>query len=131
MTVGERIRQKRKEKGYTIKELAFKAGISAGNVSEIENDKYMPGAEKLISLCKILECSIDWVLTGNSEFRNENKNEISKISITQKFLLNLFEKLNEDNQSQLIDIMESMLKKQNSGIITTKTKDIVNKNDFF
>ena len=71
MSIGERIKQRRKELGLTLRDISAKTGISSGNLSEIENNKYLPSADKLISLCGVLDCSIDWILIGSSNSRAE------------------------------------------------------------
>lgn len=64
MTIGERIRARRKELHLTMKDIFNKESIQTGNLSELENDKYLPSVQTLISLSKVLDCSIDWILTG-------------------------------------------------------------------
>ena len=76
MTIGERIRFRRKELKLTMKDIFERENIKTGNLSELENDKYLPSVQTLIALGRVLECSIDWLLTGaeyqksdNSDFR--------------------------------------------------------------
>lgn len=63
-TIGERIRYARKNKNLTLTELKEKTGLSTGNLSDLENNKSMPSANALIQLKKVLNISIDWILTG-------------------------------------------------------------------
>lgn len=67
ITIGERIRQRRKELGISITQLSKESNISNGNLSCIENDKYLPSSAALISLSEVLKCSIDWILLGESD----------------------------------------------------------------
>ena len=64
MTIGERIRTRRKELNLTMKAIFDQENIKTGNLSELENDKYLPSVQTLIALSRVLECSIDWILTG-------------------------------------------------------------------
>lgn len=64
MTIGERIRTRRKELNLTMKAIFEQENIKTGNLSELENDKYLPSVQTLIALSRVLECSIDWILTG-------------------------------------------------------------------
>lgn len=64
MTIGERIRTRRKELNLTMKTIFDRENIKTGNLSELENDKYLPSVQTLIALSRVLECSIDWMLTG-------------------------------------------------------------------
>ncbi len=63
-TVGNRIRTARKKNSLTLIDINNETGLSTGNLSELENDKFMPSANALILLKKVLNVSIDWILTG-------------------------------------------------------------------
>lgn len=64
MTVGQRIHMRRKELKLTMQAIFERENIKTGNLSELENDKYLPSVQTLISLARVLDCSIDWLLTG-------------------------------------------------------------------
>lgn len=64
MTVGERIRTRRKSLNLTMQAIFEQENIKTGNLSELEHDKYLPSVQTLISLSRVLQCSIDWLLTG-------------------------------------------------------------------
>ena len=77
MTIGERLRLRRKELNLTLSEIFARENIKTGNLSELENDKYLPSVQTLISLSRVLNCSIDWILTGkehNDETNNDSLN---------------------------------------------------------
>lgn len=63
-TVGQRLRKKRIEYGYTMAELAKAIGVSKGNISSYESDRNIPHAKTLIKFSDCFNCSIDWILTG-------------------------------------------------------------------
>lgn len=64
--IGIRIKSRRKELHITQAQIQEESSISTGNLSCIENGKYLPSTTALIELSKILNCSIDWILTGKS-----------------------------------------------------------------
>lgn len=66
ISIGERIKNRRKELNITQIQIQNATGISSGNMSGIESGKSLPSASALIELSKILNCSIDWILTGIS-----------------------------------------------------------------
>jgi len=68
-SLGKRIAQLREERGWTQKKLADQAGISVTFLSEVENDRRMPGAEIALRLSDVLGVSIDYLLTGRLETR--------------------------------------------------------------
>lgn len=69
-TLGERIAEKRKAKGYKQEELAEMLGVSAQAVSKWENDLSCPDIMTLPTLAEKLGCSVDELLTGKGEARD-------------------------------------------------------------
>ena len=54
MTIGERIRLRRKELNLTMKDIYESENIKTGNLSELEHDKYLPSVQTLIALGRFL-----------------------------------------------------------------------------
>lgn len=54
MNLGAVLRKKRKEKGFILKAVAEKAGISEGFLSQVENDVSSPSVETLIKICNAI-----------------------------------------------------------------------------
>ncbi len=63
-TVGERIKKRRTELGWTQDVLAEKAGISKSFLSDLENGKRSVGADKLLDIGKVLSLSLDYLMAG-------------------------------------------------------------------
>lgn len=63
-TVGERIKARRDELGWTQDELATKAKISKSFLSDLENGKRNVGADKLLDIARALSLSLDFLMTG-------------------------------------------------------------------
>lgn len=55
----DKLKELRKSKNYSQKFLADQLGITQGAISQWEQGKSTPNIEKLIELSKILQCSID------------------------------------------------------------------------
>ena len=53
------LEQMRKQKGFTIKELSEKSGISSVEISHIENNKYKPRITTLSKLARALEIDLE------------------------------------------------------------------------
>jgi len=64
--VGERIRSRRSELGMTQEELADKAKISKGFLSDVETGKRNISAENLLALAQHLNVSLDYLMKGDS-----------------------------------------------------------------
>lgn len=63
-SIGKRLRAWRKSSFLTLVEISKILGVSQGSLSEIENDKSLPSAKTLASLCLNTQINIYWLLTG-------------------------------------------------------------------
>lgn len=68
--VGERIRKRRLELGWTQDQLCQKAGISKGFLSDLENDKRNVSATNLLDIARALSLSLDYLMTGDASVKN-------------------------------------------------------------
>lgn len=76
--VGERIRQRRSELGWTQDVLAQKAGISKSFLSDLENGKRSVGAETLLDIGRVLGRSLDFLMTGEESEADQSEVQIPK-----------------------------------------------------
>lgn len=60
--VSQRLKQIRKELKMTMRDLALKLNTTSSAISNYENSKYLILSPFLIEICKLSNCSIDWVL---------------------------------------------------------------------
>lgn len=107
-TIGTRLRQQREKKNLTMNQVQELTGISKGNLSGMENDKNKPSVSALLSLSQILDCSIDWLLTGStpvSKSEPESTKTEFSISELEKELLTMFRILSEEQQSDIYDFI--------------------------
>ena len=66
MTIGSRIVQLRKQLLLSQEDMADQIGVSRQSVSKWETDACAPDAYNLIALAKVLNTSVEYVVTGNS-----------------------------------------------------------------
>lgn len=114
ISIGTRIKQRRKELGLTQIQIKQKTGISSGNLSDIENGNKLPSTPALISLSTVLDCSIDWILKGVT-LKSESvilSNERESLVITG------FRELPEEEKNELIEILQMKLRKTQRGRTT-------------
>lgn len=84
--VAERIRNSRIQKGYSLKEVAEKLGVSKQMINKYEKGLSMPGSDKLIAFSKIFEQKVDYffrkpeVRIGEINFRKKSKFSSKKIN---------------------------------------------------
>lgn len=118
-SIGERIAFRRKELGITGQQVKDSIGISTGNLSGIERGSSLPSATALIGLSKILMCSIDWILTGETP-----KSEFSTLPVLsddEKELLDTYNKLDRRGQHRVHTIIyEEQDRMNNSKNINVK-----------
>ena len=62
MTLGQKIKQRREELGYTQTELAQKTQTSQPYISRLEKDDFNPSTQMIISIAVTLDVSIDYLL---------------------------------------------------------------------
>ena len=98
-TIGSRIKSRRIELGLKQTKIKEYVGISSGNLSEIENGKRSPSMQNLYKLSEVLNCSIDWIVKGDSL--------VSEISLpsefgeSEKLLLTQYRSLSKDDQTEI------------------------------
>lgn len=64
MTIADRIRALRKQKGFSQEEFAEKVGVSRQAVSKWESEQSTPELEKIIMMSELFEVSTDYILKG-------------------------------------------------------------------
>ena len=64
MTLGNRLKELRKQKKLNQTELAEVIGISLNTLSNMESGKTDPSTETIIKLCEFFNVSTDYLLTG-------------------------------------------------------------------
>ena len=64
-TVGERIRARRQELGWTQEQFAEKAGISKGFLSDVETGTRNISAEYLLKIAQALTVTLDFLMKGD------------------------------------------------------------------
>ena len=105
--VGIRIRNRRKELNLTQKDVYATTGISTGNLSEIERGNVLPSSKALVSLSKLLQTSIDWILTGEYSILDIANAEISeneyalKLTESEELIVYMFRSLPQDVQTEV------------------------------
>lgn len=110
MTVGERIKQRRIELGLSQDELAKKVGYkSRSSINKIELSRDLP-LGKVQAMAKALDCEpyslMDW--DENVDVRLNQETALQHIN-----LIDYFERLNDTNKEIILDMMKSMINRQN------------------
>ena len=84
--LGKNIRKRRKEKQYTLEQLAEKLDVSTTFIGQIERAKGIPSLETLVKIANVLEISADSLLFGDLSTKSGNYHFVKKIAeLTETF----------------------------------------------
>lgn len=84
--LGKNIRKPRKEKQYTLEQLAEKLDVSTTFIGQIERAKGIPSLETLVKIANVLEISADSLLFGDLSTKSGNNHFVKKIAeLTETF----------------------------------------------
>ena len=75
---GSRIREMRKKRGLTLKEVAEATGYTIGHISQIERDLKSPSLVALRKIAACLNCSEVWLIMDDSELSAKSPEEGKK-----------------------------------------------------
>jgi len=80
---GEKIRQVRERKGFTLKEVAQKTGVSESMVSQIERNKVSPAIDTLLNLADVLAIDIEYLF---SDYKKEKTVNLVRLAERKKII---------------------------------------------
>lgn len=110
-TIGSRLRARRKELKLTQVQVAQRAGIKQGTLSELETDKTnAPAGLTLAGLCRALETNARWVLEGKGDHvasypRSDSEQEA----------MELFQAMTPEQQELWVKIGQTMIDQNRPG----------------
>ncbi|WP_375696647.1 helix-turn-helix domain-containing protein [Bartonella sp. AP331QHHD] len=103
VSVGEKIRYRRKYMGISQTELGKKLGVSFQQIQKYENGSNRVGAGRLQEIANILDVHISFFYTNISQKRNIPYHYDEEISSKEEyFLLKGFRKLNPKKQKAVL-----------------------------
>lgn len=70
VNIGKRIKDRRNELNLTHNDIARECGIKSGALSQIEHGTRTPSAITFYTLSKVLDCSMEWLITGESNINS-------------------------------------------------------------
>ena len=106
-TLGQTLRELRRGKGLTLRELAEAAGVDFTYLSKIENEKpgYMPGADTIRSLASVLDADSLELLRLADKVPPELQG-LSSNAHARRFLKRAQEVASPDDWDRLLDLLE-------------------------
>lgn len=109
MTVGEKIKQLRKDKGLQQKTVATDVGLDQSNYNKVENGKREPSVEVLQKLSVILGVTVNELLNP------DNKQQPTPVAVEDKTVsekIRLVEQLEEEDKNVIYKMLDTMLTKK-------------------
>jgi HTH-type transcriptional regulator, competence development regulator len=116
MTFGERLRELRRQKGMTLRALAYATGLSFTYLSKIETGKvpYTPSVEKIRALAEALDIdSLD--LLQAAEKVPPELAELTRTPQSRRFIERAREIASPDDWEALLDMLERRRAKREKG----------------
>lgn len=108
LTFGEKIKNARKAKKLTQKQLAEKIGAAHNSISDWENDKNKPDPDTIESLCWVLEITPNYLLATSSD----------DFSPAEKLMVKMYNELDLHGK-EMVDLV---LEKEHERVTSLKNK---------
>ena len=75
-TAGDRIREFRKDLGWTLEKLAEKTNLSKGFLSDVEGNKRNASTENVLKIANAMGASLDYLLRGEQTKASRNREPV-------------------------------------------------------
>lgn len=111
MTISERIIERLKQISMTQKEFARRAGIKESTISEWKKNKTNPSSDKILSICKVLDITPEWLLSGIDPAASRSRNQkyyVVDLETDTGVLIEKFNKLEKPERDRLVGYAEAL-----------------------
>lgn len=100
----EKLKKARSERGLTQTQVSTAIDLTLRSYQALEYGESSPSFETLIQLCKCLQVSADYLLdiSNNEMISNNNVGRKPKQSKYAKYLLDMYESLDEKDQIKML-----------------------------
>lgn len=110
MTISDRIFERLRQLSITQKEFAEKAGIQQSTISEWKKNGTNPSSDKILAICKVLDVSPEWLLSGVDPAANCGKNHeyyVVDVNTDTGVLVSAFNKLDKSKRDRILGYVEA------------------------
>jgi transcriptional regulator with XRE-family HTH domain len=110
MTISERIFEKIIELKITQKRFCELTGIKQTTVSEWKKKKTNPSSDKILAICKVLDVSPEWLLSGVDPAASREKNRdyyVVDVATDTGILISSFNKLDRSQRDRILGYVEA------------------------
>lgn len=110
MTISDRIIERLQQISMSQKEFAEKVGIQQSTISEWKKNKTNPSSDKILAICKALDVSPEWLLSGVDPAASRGKNQeyyVVDINTDTGKLVAEFNKLDKSQRDRILGYVEA------------------------
>ena len=118
MTISERIFERLRQLSMTQKEFAEKTGIQQSTISEWKKNKTNPSSDKILAICKTLDVSPEWLLSGVDPAASRGKNHeyfVVDVTTDTGILVSEFNQLEKEQRDRILGYVSAFLSMKENG----------------
>ena len=112
MTIGDRIFERLKQMNMSQKVFSEETGISQSTISEWKSKRTNPTSEKIMIICKVLDVTPEWLLSGAKK-TGKRGNDLSVYIVDKESemgkLLHFYHEMNEQQRERLEGYIEALM----------------------
>ena len=111
MTISERIFERLQQLSMTQKEFAKITGIQESTISEWKKNKTNPSSDKILAVCRALDVSPEWLLSGVDPAASRGKNQeyyVIEVSTDTGKLVAEYNKMEKSQRDRLLGYAEAL-----------------------
>ena len=126
MTISERIFERIRQLSMTQKEFAEKTGIQQSTISEWKKNKTNPSSDKILAICKALDVSPEWLLSGVDPAASRGKNHEYYVVNTDTdtgILISEFNQLEKEQRDRILGYVSGFLSMKQDGILSSSKSE--------
>lgn len=102
-----RLRKTREARSLTQRQLAERIDIEPAQVTRYERGQFLPNAETLVAIARVLQVELDFLLLGESKGRDPDQLPITDVPLLERF--RDMQKLPKRDRDAVILLIDSVL----------------------
>jgi transcriptional regulator with XRE-family HTH domain len=111
VTISERIIERMKQLSMSQREFAERTGIKESTISEWKKNKTNPSSDKILGICKALDVSPEWLLSGVEPAASRVKNReyyVVDANTDTGMLIGAFNGLDKSQRDRIMGYVEAI-----------------------
>ncbi len=111
VTISERIIERMKQLSMSQREFAERTGIKESTISEWKKNKTNPSSDKILGICKALDVSPEWLLSGVDPAASRVKNReyyVVDANTDTGMLIGAFNGLDKSQRDRIMGYVEAI-----------------------